>query len=75
MIITDENQKTTIRDAFQHWMDNTCVRFSELATNAPFDDQHILMTSYNNGFVRTIFSTIALFQKPLIRNKESLDKL
>lgn len=42
--LTEESQKKTIRNAFQHWMDNTCVRFTELATNAQFADNHILIT-------------------------------
>jgi len=35
-------------------MDNTCVRFSELATDAPFDDNHIIMTSENSGYVKSV---------------------
>lgn len=35
-------------------MDNTCVRFTELATNAKFDDNHILITNENIGYVHTI---------------------
>jgi hypothetical protein len=39
----NDTQKATIRAAFQHWADNTCVRFEELPTNAPFNSNYILI--------------------------------
>lgn len=48
-IISDEMQKSTIRNAFQHWMDNTCIRFKEIETDAEFNDNHILVTSQGYG--------------------------
>ena len=42
-------QKSTIRNAFQHWMDNTCIRFKEIETDAEFNDNHILVTSEGYG--------------------------
>lgn len=43
--VSDYRQRATIRAAFQHWADNTCIRFRELSVNARFDGNYILLTN------------------------------
>jgi astacin len=40
-----EGQRVIIRGAFQHWMDNTCVRFSEVPSFEQLTEPHILLTN------------------------------
>jgi len=45
-------QMATVRDAFQHFEDNTCVRFKEVPTNQDVNANHILITRQSTGSVR-----------------------
>jgi len=44
-------QMATIRDAFRHFEDNTCVRFKEVPTNQDVNTNHILVTEEGTGYV------------------------
>ena len=44
-------QMATIRDAFSHWADNTCVRFKEVPTDQQVSTNHILITSASTGYI------------------------
>ena len=42
--ISDVHQKQAIRNAIQHWMDNTCITFEEVDMDATVRDHHIIFT-------------------------------
>jgi len=44
-------EMATIRDAFRHFEDNTCVRFKEVPTNQDVNTNHILVTGQGTGCV------------------------
>ena len=40
----------TIRDAFTHFADNTCIRFKEVPTDQQVSSNHILITGASAGY-------------------------
>ncbi|KAI0215091.1 Zinc metalloproteinase dpy-31 [Lamellibrachia satsuma] len=45
----NEWEKSVIRSAFQHWMDQTCVRFQEVPTVQTVSENHVLITKNGAG--------------------------
>jgi astacin len=42
-------QRQAIRGAFDHWEQNTCVRFREIGVNEDHSSQHLIITRENTG--------------------------
>ena len=44
-----ESQKIVVRKAFNHWEDETCIRFSEEPLDEDISEPYILLTAENTG--------------------------
>ena len=53
-------QMATIRDAFRHIEDNTCVRFKEVRTDEVVNTSHILVSNPTSGYVYASFACMFL---------------
>ena len=55
LLYAGEDEKTSVRNAFRHWEDNTCVRFQEVDQSSTVASSHLIVTRASSGSASATF--------------------